>query len=106
MIRVTGDYRHLRRAGHVGKFYIASEEAISKGVRRIVAVSGPEADRAWQRSVYYENLVNELKSKTVGNINGADRQRLKATNLDITNLNQVCFFIEEHLFWFSGNLMF
>lgn len=35
--------RHLRRAGHIGQFYIVSEEAISKGIRRIIAVTGTEA---------------------------------------------------------------
>ena len=35
--------RHLLRAGHVGNFVIVSEEAISKGIRRIIAFTGPEA---------------------------------------------------------------
>nr|CAD7412164.1 unnamed protein product [Timema cristinae] len=34
---------HLHRAGHIGDFVIASEEAIAKGIRRIVALTGPEA---------------------------------------------------------------
>lgn len=34
---------HLQRAGHIGDFVIASEEAIAKGIRRIVALTGPEA---------------------------------------------------------------
>lgn len=31
---------HLRRAGHMGPFIIASEEAIAKGIRRVVALTG------------------------------------------------------------------
>ncbi|CAG2069250.1 unnamed protein product, partial [Timema podura] len=37
--------RHLHRAGHIGDFVIASEEAIAKGIRRIVALTGPEASK-------------------------------------------------------------
>ena len=36
-------FRHLHRAGHIIGFVIASEEAIAKGIRRIVALTGPEA---------------------------------------------------------------
>lgn len=36
---------HLQRAGHIGDFVIASEEAIAKGIRRIVALTGPEASK-------------------------------------------------------------
>lgn len=38
-------FRHLHRAGHIGGFVIASEEAIAKGIRRIVALTGPEASK-------------------------------------------------------------
>jgi alanyl-tRNA synthetase len=44
--------RHLVRAGHVGQFYIVSEEAISKGIRRIIAVTGTEANKVLCYSVY------------------------------------------------------
>ena len=32
--------------GHMGNFVIASEEAIAKGIRRIIALTGPEAAKA------------------------------------------------------------
>ena len=35
--------RHLRRGGDAGRMVIVSEEAISKGVRRIIAITGSEA---------------------------------------------------------------
>lgn len=38
-------FRHLHRAGHIIGFVIASEEAIAKGIRRIVALTGPEASK-------------------------------------------------------------
>ncbi len=41
---------HLRRAGHMGPFVIASEEAIAKGIRRVVALTGPEANKALNKA--------------------------------------------------------
>jgi len=40
---------HLRRAGHMLSMVIASEEAIAKGIRRVVALTGQEAARAQAR---------------------------------------------------------
>ncbi|XP_037076515.1 alanine--tRNA ligase, cytoplasmic-like [Pollicipes pollicipes] len=51
---------HLRRAGHIGPFVIASEEAIAKGIRRIVALTGPEAQKALNRAAALENRLNTL----------------------------------------------
>ncbi|KAF8787098.1 Alanine--tRNA ligase like protein [Argiope bruennichi] len=53
---------HLKRSGHVGDFVIASEEAIAKGIRRIVALSGPEATKAIKRSELFQNEVENLKN--------------------------------------------
>lgn len=36
---------HLHRSGHIGDFVISSEDAIAKGIRRIVALTGPEATK-------------------------------------------------------------
>ncbi|GIY89529.1 hypothetical protein CDAR_71571, partial [Caerostris darwini] len=53
---------HLKRAGHIGDFIIASEEAIAKGIRRIVALTGPEASKAIKRSELFQNEVENLKN--------------------------------------------
>lgn len=53
---------HLRYAGHIGDFVIASEEAIAKGIRRIVALTGPEAIKALKRNEFLENSLNNLCS--------------------------------------------
>jgi alanyl-tRNA synthetase len=37
----------LRKAGHIGKLVIVSEEAIAKGIRRIIAVTGTEANKVY-----------------------------------------------------------
>ena len=52
---------HLKRSGHIGDFVITSEEAIAKGIRRIICVTGPEASRAIDKLAELEKLVNELK---------------------------------------------
>ncbi|XP_069688012.1 alanine--tRNA ligase, cytoplasmic [Periplaneta americana] len=51
---------HLHRAGHIGGFVIASEEAIAKGIRRIVALTGPEASKALKKTELLENELNKL----------------------------------------------
>ena len=44
--RETGSGTHLLRAGHMDHMVIASEEAIAKGIRRIVALNGQETAKA------------------------------------------------------------
>lgn len=53
---------HVQYAGHIGDFVISSEEAIAKGIRRIVALTGPEATKALKRTELLQNRLNELKS--------------------------------------------
>ena len=38
-------FSHLQRAGHMEDFVIVTEEAIAKGIRRIVACTGNEAHK-------------------------------------------------------------
>lgn len=61
---------HLKYSGHVGDFVIASEEAIAKGIRRIVALTGPEAARALKRNELLENRLNDLKKVIDDDKNG------------------------------------
>merc|ERR1711892_1408195 len=61
---------HLRRAGHMEHMVIASEEAIAKGIRRIVAMTGPEAAKALNK----EKLLNAELEKV----------RQKVSNKDLT----------------------
>ncbi|XP_015118346.1 alanine--tRNA ligase, cytoplasmic [Diachasma alloeum] len=59
---------HLHYTGHIGDFVIASEEAIAKGIRRIVALTGPEATRALKKAELLQNRLNDIQRE----INGAD----------------------------------
>ncbi|XP_074644189.1 alanine--tRNA ligase, cytoplasmic-like isoform X2 [Tubulanus polymorphus] len=54
---------HLKRAGHLGNFVIVSEEAISKGVRRIVAVTGQEAEKALHKADLLDKEYLQLETK-------------------------------------------
>ena len=54
---------HLRRAGHMAHMVIASEEAIAKGIRRIVALTGPEAAKALAKEKLLNSEVEKLKQK-------------------------------------------
>ncbi|XP_067651201.1 alanine--tRNA ligase, cytoplasmic-like [Haliotis asinina] len=58
---------HLRRAGHVGQFVIQTEEAIAKGIRRIIALTGTEAAKAIHRCEVLEKSLSELKDKVERN---------------------------------------
>lgn len=41
-------FRHLRNTSDMADFSIVSEEAISKGIRRIVAITGHDATRVME----------------------------------------------------------
>ncbi|XP_041975973.1 alanine--tRNA ligase, cytoplasmic [Aricia agestis] len=51
---------HLHQTGHIGEYVIVSEEGIAKGIRRIVAVTGPEAMKAINKMSILENEVNNI----------------------------------------------
>lgn len=53
---------HLVQAGHARDLLIVSEEAIAKGIRRVVAVTGPEAARALSRAAHLEEEISNLKT--------------------------------------------
>jgi len=59
---------HLRRAGHMEHMVIASEEAIAKGIRRIVALTGPEAAKALNK----EKLLNAELEKVRGKVSNKE----------------------------------
>lgn len=54
---------HLLRTGHARDFVIVSEEAIAKGIRRIVAITGSDAIKALNKASLLENEINKVKKK-------------------------------------------
>lgn len=54
---------HLQNSGHAGPFVIVSEEAIAKGIRRIVAVTGVEAQKALRKADALQQALTVLGAK-------------------------------------------
>ena len=53
--------RHLTNSSHIGDFAIVSEEAIAKGIRRIIAVTGQDAKRALNKIELLTRQYTELE---------------------------------------------
>lgn len=64
----------------MGDFVISAEEAIAKGIRRIVALTGPEATKALKKAALLEQAVTNLK-------NAASSTPPKEIQRKITELN-------------------
>uniref|UniRef100_A0A8P4GSP1 Alanine--tRNA ligase n=1 Tax=Dicentrarchus labrax TaxID=13489 RepID=A0A8P4GSP1_DICLA len=54
---------HLQNSGHAAPFVIVSEEAIAKGIRRIVAVTGTEAQKAQRKADSLQQALSALGDK-------------------------------------------
>ncbi|KAM9807651.1 alanine--tRNA ligase, cytoplasmic [Neosynchiropus ocellatus] len=54
---------HLQNSGHAAPFVIVSEEAIAKGIRRIVAVTGAEAQKAQRKADALQHSLAALGEK-------------------------------------------
>ena len=68
---------HLLRAGHAGPFIIASEEAIAKGIRRVVALTGPEAVKALNKQKLLEKKLDGVtKIVLEGNLSQKEMVKL------------------------------
>ena len=50
----SSSFRHVKRSGHIGDFVISAEEAIAKGIRRIVAITGPEASKVFIHNTSFD----------------------------------------------------
>lgn len=76
---------HLQRAGHIGDFVIASEEAIAKGIRRIVALTGPEAAKALKKTELLENELNLIRTSLEAIKTAADQKVVVKKIVELTN---------------------
>ena len=83
------EYRHLKYSGHMGNFVIVTEEAIAKGIRRIVAVTGPEGNRALHKAEVLEKSYDQLK-KEVEQSSGNKEFSAKQITKRIVELTEVC----------------
>lgn len=75
---------HLQYSGHIGDFVIASEEAIAKGIRRIVALTGPEASRALKKTELLQNELNVIKNSIESDKEGANAKEFVKKIVELT----------------------
>ncbi|CAO1341524.1 unnamed protein product [Diamesa hyperborea] len=76
---------HLHQSGHMVDFMITSEEAIAKGIRRIVALTGPEAEKARKKTALLETELNTIKSRIEGDVSGANSKEYVKQIVELTN---------------------
>ncbi|XP_052864550.1 alanine--tRNA ligase, cytoplasmic [Anopheles cruzii] len=74
---------HLHQSGHMVDFVITTEEAIAKGIRRIVALTGPEALKALQKTEALEQEVSKLRA-TIEKSTGAGAKEHVRQIVDLT----------------------
>ncbi|XP_061398355.1 alanine--tRNA ligase, cytoplasmic [Musca vetustissima] len=67
---------HLKRSGHIVDFVISSEEAISKGIRRIVALTGPEAIKAINKSNLFQAEIEKINKAIEEDANGQNSKNI------------------------------
>lgn len=65
-------------------FIITSEEAIAKGIRRIVALTGPEAEKARKKTTLLETELNKLKATIDADTTGACSKELVKQIVELT----------------------
>ncbi|XP_078608901.1 alanine--tRNA ligase, cytoplasmic-like isoform X2 [Branchiostoma floridae x Branchiostoma japonicum] len=59
---------HLQRVGHAGDLVIVTEEAIAKGIRRIVALTGHPAQQALRKARQLQAELEEIRRRTEDNV--------------------------------------
>uniref|UniRef100_A0A2K5DP58 Alanine--tRNA ligase n=1 Tax=Aotus nancymaae TaxID=37293 RepID=A0A2K5DP58_AOTNA len=75
---------HLQNSSHAGAFVIVTEEAIAKGVRRIVAVTGAEAQKALRKAESLKTSLSVMEAKVK-----AQTAPNKDVQREITDLGEV-----------------
>lgn len=77
-------YRHLHYTSHIGDFVIASEEAIAKGIRRIVALTGPEATKALKKAKLLQNQLTQLQATIEADKSGKKSKKHVKSIVELT----------------------
>ncbi|XP_031844255.2 alanine--tRNA ligase, cytoplasmic [Nomia melanderi] len=76
---------HLHCTQHIGEFVIASEEAIAKGIRRIVALTGPEATKAQKKATVLQNQLDQLRKTIAADKNGINSKEHVKKIVELTD---------------------
>ena len=88
---------HLTRTGHIGEFVITSEEAIAKGIRRVIAISGPDAQRAINKAAKLEKDLVDLEALFKAKKYSDQKHATKLTSdlLNDVNSSQTAYWKKE-----------
>ncbi|CAH0404764.1 unnamed protein product [Chilo suppressalis] len=76
---------HLHQTGHIGEYVIVSEEGIAKGIRRIVALTGPDALKALNKLSILENEVNDLANYINNQGDSLNQKEITKKIVDLSN---------------------
>ncbi|KAJ3388432.1 Alanine--tRNA ligase [Lobulomyces angularis] len=76
---------HVAKTGDIKKFYILEESSISKGIRRVVAVTGEEAIKAHKEAEDFCKKMEQLKS-LIGTSALEAQLKIIGTELDLAPL--------------------
>ncbi|XP_052893347.1 alanine--tRNA ligase, cytoplasmic [Anopheles moucheti] len=76
---------HLHQSGHMVDFVITTEEAIAKGIRRIVALTGPEALKALKKTELLEQELSKLKATIEGDKDGKEAKEHVKKIVELTD---------------------
>jgi len=92
------EFSHLRNVSHIGHLVITVEEAIAKGIRRIVAITGPEAEKALHAADHLDkqmcDLVEEVNKGQELAISTGDEEVVKQLGKRITEFEEVTFYLK------------
>merc|ERR1719419_1488856 len=67
---------HLLKSGDMGMFVISAEEAIAKGIRRVIALTGPEAEKAVKKAQMLDDKLEKVAA-TVGEAKLTQKELVK-----------------------------
>lgn len=81
---------HVLNTKHIGTLVIVTEEAIAKGVRRIVALTGHEAERALKEAAELEQQVQNIVKTVDRFLSGSQENSGEVTEADISHLVASC----------------
>ena len=76
---------HLHYTKHIEDFIIASEEAIAKGIRRMVALTGPEATKAQKKAAVLQNHLEQLQATIANDKNGTNTKEHVKKIIELTD---------------------
>lgn len=74
----------MHYTGHIGDFIIASEDAIAKGIRRIVALTGPEATKAIRTAMILQKQLSQLQATIEADISGENSKKYVRKIVELT----------------------